>query len=81
MINFRLKYSHKYSKIRNYELGIGIFFLTKNFQFSTFNFQLSLGVPLRVGLSAISFSAALQKDAAAIPNALGAPITNCYLEP
>jgi hypothetical protein len=28
-----------------------------------------LGVPLRVGLSAISFSAALQKDAAPIPNA------------
>ncbi len=32
-----------------------------------------LGVPaIAVGLSAISFSAALQKDAAPIPNALGA---------
>ena len=30
-----------------------------------------MGVPLRVGLSAISFSAALQKDAAPIPNAEG----------
>ena len=32
-----------------------------------------LGVPaIAVGLSAISFSAALQKDAASIPNALAA---------
>ena len=31
------------------------------------------GVPaVAVGLSAVSFSAALQKDAASIPNALGA---------
>ena len=34
------------------------------------NYELSLGVPaVAVGLSAISFSAALQKDAAPIPNA------------
>ena len=40
------------------------------------NYELFQGVPapLRsaVGLSAISFSASLQKDAAPIPNALGA---------
>ena len=35
------------------------------------NYELFLGVPaIAVGLSAISFSAALQKDAAPIPNAL-----------
>ena len=35
------------------------------------NYELTLGVPaIAVGLSAISFSAALQKDAASIPNAL-----------
>ena len=34
------------------------------------NYELTLGVPaVAVGLSAISFSAALQKDAASIPNA------------
>ena len=54
---------------------------TFSFQFSIFNFSASwrladlvsffLGVPLRVGLSAISFSATLQKDAAPIPNAFG----------
>ena len=38
-----------------------------------YNYELSLGVPaVAVGLSAISFSAALQKDAAPIPNALAA---------
>ena len=36
------------------------------------HYELFYGVPLRVGLSAISFSAALQKDAAPIPNALAA---------
>ena len=36
------------------------------------HYELFYGVPLRVGLSAISFSAALQKDAAPIPNALEA---------
>ena len=37
------------------------------------NYELTLGVPaIAVGLSAISFSAALQKDAASIPNALEA---------
>ena len=37
------------------------------------NYELTLGVPaVAVGLSAISFSAALQKDAASIPNALEA---------
>ena len=53
--------------------------LYHNFQFSTFNFSDSqilsfsdLGVPaIAVGLSAISFSATLQKDAAPIPNAAG----------
>ena len=48
-------------------------FLIYNFQLSTFNFQLLiiLGVPANtVGLSAISFSAMLQKDTASIPNAL-----------
>ena len=50
-----------------------------NFQFSTFNFQLSIfnfqlwtdfgRSGYAVGLSAISFSAPLQKDAAPIPNA------------
>ena len=35
--------------------------------------KILLGVPaVAVGLSAVSFSAALQKDAASIPNALGA---------
>jgi hypothetical protein len=35
------------------------------------NYELFYGVPaIAVGLSAISFSAALQKDAASIPNAL-----------
>ena len=34
------------------------------------NYELPLGVPaIAVGLSAISFSATLQKDAAPIPNA------------
>ena len=34
------------------------------------NYELTLGVPaIAVGLSAISFSATLQKDAAPIPNA------------
>ena len=42
----------------------------------TLNYILYLGVPLRVGLSAISFSAALQKDAAPIPNAEGLLKTN-----
>ena len=47
--------------------------LQSNFQpLYTLHSTLSLGVPLRVGLSAISFSAALQKDAAPIPNALAA---------
>ena len=42
----------------------------------TLHSTLSLGVPaIAVGLSAISFSAALQKDAAPIPNALGATNT------
>ena len=37
------------------------------------NYELNYGVPaIAVGLSAISFSAALQKDAAPIPNALAA---------
>ena len=37
------------------------------------NYELNYGVPaIAVGLSAISFFAALQKDAAPIPNALGA---------
>ena len=37
------------------------------------HYELSLGVPaIAVGLSAISFSAPLQKDAAPIPNALAA---------
>ena len=37
------------------------------------HYELFYGVPaIAVGLSAISFSAALQKDAAPIPNALGA---------
>ena len=48
-----------------------------HFQFSVFNFQFYFGRSVSaysyaVGLSAISFSAALQKDAAPIPNALGA---------
>ena len=35
------------------------------------HYELNYGVPaIAVGLSAISFSAALQKDAASIPNAL-----------
>ena len=45
-----------------------LFFKTKAVELRLLNF---LGVPLRVGLSALSFSAALQKDAAPIPNALG----------
>ena len=45
-----------------------LFFKTKAVELRLLNF---LGVPLRVGLSAISFSAALQKDAAPIPNATG----------
>ena len=40
------------------------------------NYILYLGVPLCVGLSAISFSATLQKDAAPIPNAEGLLKTN-----
>ena len=37
------------------------------------HYELNYGVPaIAVGLSAISFSAALQKDAAPIPNALEA---------
>ncbi len=44
-----------------------------NFQLCIMNYELNYGVPapLRsaVGLSAISFSASLQKDAAPIPNA------------
>ena len=37
------------------------------------HYELFYGVPaIAVGLSAISFSASLQKDAAPIPNALGA---------
>ena len=40
------------------------------------NYELFYGVPaIAVGLSAISFSAALQKDAAPIPNALEATNT------
>ena len=40
-----------------------------------------MGVPaIAVGLSAISFSAALQKDAAPIPNAPAANITNELLK-
>ncbi len=50
--------------------------MTIDFQFSIMHYELFQGVPapLRsaVGLSAISFSASLQKDAAPIPNALGA---------
>ena len=42
-----------------------------NFQLSIMNYELFFGVPaIAVGLSAISFSASLQKDAAPIPNAL-----------
>ena len=41
----------------------------------SYKFVISLGVPaIAVGLSAISFSAALQKDAAPIPNALAMSI-------
>ena len=46
--------------------------LYKDFQLSIFNFQFSIRLGRSgsaVGLSAISFSAALQKDAAPIPNA------------
>ena len=40
------------------------------------NYELFYGVPaIAVGLSAISFSASLQKDAAPIPNALEATNT------
>ena len=48
-----------------------LFFWTKNYKL-TLHSTLSLGVPLRGGLSAVSFSAALQKDAAPIPNAMEA---------
>ena len=44
------------------------------------NYELSLGVPaIAVGLSAISFSASLQKDVAPIPNALAAAIKQTLL--
>ena len=44
-----------------------------NYELCIMNYELFYGVPaIAVGLSAISFSAALQKDAAPIPNALGA---------
>ena len=54
------RYCRHVSSIMHYELCI-------------MNYELFYGVPaIAVGLSAISFSAALQKDAASIPNALGA---------
>ncbi len=44
--------------------------------------QFDLGVPaIAVGLSAISFSAALQKDAASIPNAESLPRKQIRLNP
>ena len=53
--------------------------LTFNYALCIMNYELFQGVPapLRsaVGLSAISFSASLQKDAAPIPNALEATIS------
>ena len=45
---------------------------TINFTLSTLHFSLYGRSGSAVGLSAISFSAALQKDAASIPNAFGA---------
>ena len=56
----------------------GLEISARDLKISVFNFQFSffLGVPaVAVGLSAVSFSAALQKDAASIPNALGAART------
>ena len=45
------------------------------------NYELNQGVPaIAVGLSAISFSASLQKDAAPIPNALAAIKTRNILK-
>ena len=45
------------------------------------NYELFYGVPaIAVGLSAISFSAALQKDAAPIPNALEATISKAHVK-
>ena len=45
------------------------------------NYELFYGVPaIAVGLSAISFSAALPKDAAPIPNALEATISKARIQ-
>ena len=45
------------------------------------NYELFYGVPaIAVGLSAISFSAVLQKDAAPIPNALEATISKAHVK-
>ena len=52
-----------------------------HYELCIMNYELFYGVPaIAVGLSAISFSAALQKDAAPIPNALGATISKARIQ-